>query len=181
MNSVRPRRIALAVFTFAAGLVLAGCGTGIDAQTAQAYDAAAGSNSRGGAVEVHNALFVDNDNGTATLSAAFLNKDTAAETLTGITVVNGEGEPVGAKLAEPIPLDSANLYVSGKTADVLLRGSTFAAGDFLAVTFTFEDAAEISMDVPVVVRNEMYDDIADGPATPTATPETAAAEEAATQ
>lgn len=183
MSSVRPRRSALAAFVFAAGLILTGCGTGLDAQTAQAYDAAVGSNSRGGEVEVHNALFVDNKNDTATLSAAFLNKDTADDTLTGVTVVNGDGETIEAKLAEPIPLKPDTLYASGKTADVLLSGSNFAAGDFLTVTFTFTDAAEISIDVPVVVRNEMYDNIAEGPVTPpdAETPEKALTEETETQ
>ena len=174
MSSVRPRRSALAAFVLAAGLIATGCGTGAGAQTAQVYDAAAGSNSRGGDVEVHNALFVDNEDDTATLSAALLNKGDANDTLTGVTVANSDGEPVETTLAEPIELEPDALYAAGKTAEVLLSGTNFEAGNFLTVTFTFTGAAEIAIDVPVVVRNEMYDNIAE-------TPTTAVTEEAASQ
>lgn len=165
MSSVRPRRSALATFVLAAGLIVTGCGTGAGAQTAQVYDAAAGSNSRGGDVEVHNALFVDNANETATLSAALLNKSEASETLTGVAVLNSDGEPVETTLSEPIELKPDTLYAAGKIAEVLVSGTNFEAGNFLTVTFTFSDAAEIAIDVPVVVRNEMYDNIAETPKT----------------
>lgn len=165
MSSVRPHR-ALAALLCAAGLILTGCGTGFDAQTTQMYDAAAGSNARGGEVEVHNALFVANDNKTATMSATFLNKSKSRAILTGINVADESGRQIESTFAEPVALIPDELYVSGEQADAMITG-TFKVGQFVTVTFGFEGAASISMDVPVVDRNGVYEGIATETAAPT--------------
>lgn len=162
MSSVGTRR-ALAALVCAAGLVLTGCGTGFDAQTTQKYDAAVGSNARGGDVEVHNGLFVDNDGKTATMSASFLNKSEQEVTLTGIEVADESGKPISSTFAEPVVLKPQILYISGKTPDAMLTG-TFRAGQFVTITFAFDGAGSVSLDVPVVKRNDDYTEIAEKPA-----------------
>ncbi len=171
MSTVRPRRRALAALACAAAFALSGCATGFNAQTTKQYDAAIGSNSRGGDVEVLNALFVANDNDTATLSASLLDKARTATSLTDITVTDEKGTEIAATFAEPVELKPNVLYVSGKTPDVMITGA-FKLGQFVTASFDFDNAGTVTLKVPIVDRNGMYDEIAKAPAksAPTATP-----------
>lgn len=155
MSSVRPRRIAALAVSATALLALTGCGTNFSAQTNQSYDAGVGSNHRDGTVNVLNALFVDNTDGTATFSAALLNKDTSAHRLTAVTATTDGGTPITVKLAGKPELESQMLYSPGETGDILLTGE-FPAGGFVKVTLDFEDVAPVTINAPVVTRTEVY-------------------------
>lgn len=161
MSSVRLRRCAALAASATALLALAGCGTNFSAQTNQPYDAAVGSNERGGKVQVLNALFVDNTDDTATFSATLINKDTNAHRLTAVTATTEDGTTVAAELDEPVELKSQTPYTPGKSGDIRLTG-TFPKGGFVKLTLEFDGAAPVTINAPVVTRTAMYDDVATG-------------------
>lgn len=146
---------------------LTGCGTGFGAQTSQPYDAAIGSNQRGGEVDVLNALFVDNADGTATLSAVLLNKDTSAHLLKSVTTTADDGTAIASTLVAPHELTPQTPYSPGKDGDIIMTGD-FPTGGFVKITFTFEGVAALTIDAPVVTRTAMYDAVAKTSATPKA-------------
>lgn len=173
MSPVRPRRTAAIAVSATALLVLTGCGTGFSAQTNQPYDAAVGSNQRGGNVDVLNALFVDNGDGTATFSAAFLNKDKTSHILKSVTATTDAGAPIASTLAAPRELEPQTLFSPGKAGDIILTGE-FPTGGFVRITFDIEGVAPITVDAPVVTRTTMYDSVARIAEVPTPAARTAA-------
>ena len=144
---------------------LTGCGTGFGAETNKQYDAAVGSNHRGGAVDVLNALFVDNADGTATLSAALLNKDASGHILRSVSITGADRTPLAFTMTAPHELSPQTIYSPGKDGDIIMTGS-FPAGGFVKITFTFEDVAAVTVDAPVVTRTAMYDPVAKVSAVP---------------
>ena len=147
--------------------VLTGCGTGFGAQTNKSYDAAVGSNQRGGEVDALNALFVDNADGTATLSVALLNKDTSAHLLKSVSITAEDGTPIASTLTAPQELSSRTIYSPGEAGDIIMTGS-FPAGGFVNITFTFDGVASLTINAPVVTRTSIYDTVAKVPAAPKA-------------
>src|SRR5689334_1587221 len=86
-------RMALLATTAAFGL--SGCaGTGMDAQTNAPYQSGIGANVRSGSIQLFNALAVDNGDGTATFSAAILNRADTPAKLTGATARGSDGSKV---------------------------------------------------------------------------------------
>lgn len=164
MSPVRKTTGVLAGFAIAASLVLTGCGTGRNAETSRNYDAAVGSNDRGGEVEVHNALFVANDNQTATLSTRLLNTTDEVNKLTGVTVTGEQNQPLKVTLNGPLTLTPGQLAEVGDDGEVFLDASDVVPGYFVTITFEFADSASIAMDVPVVERTDIYSTVADGTA-----------------
>lgn len=167
MSSVRLRRTAAFAVSATTLLALTGCGTSFSAQTSQPYDAAVGSNLRGGEVEVLNALFVDNGDGTATFSAGLLNKDTTAHLLKAATATTDAGSPIASTLATPRELKSQTLYSPGKDGDIILTGK-FPAGGFVKITLDLEDVAPVTINAPVVTRTAMYNSVAEKAVVPEA-------------
>ena len=146
-------------------LTLTGCGTGFSAQTNQQYDAAVGSNHRGGEIDVLNALFVDNADGTATFSAAILNKGTNVHILNSVMTTTDAGTAIASTLTKPQELRSQLVYSPGKKGDIVMTGS-FPAGGFVKITLDFDGVAPLTINAPVVTRNSIYDNVAKRPAAP---------------
>jgi len=155
-------RSAAAPFLAATVIALAGCsGTGIDAQTNQQYQAGVGANLRTGQVQLYNALAVDNGNGTATLSTVIVNTSEETQKLDAATAATADGTSVESQMGPAIigPGDSFN---TGPEATVVFAGD-MAAGDYVTITLAFNRAGDVTIDVPVVTRTEMYADVAENP------------------
>ncbi len=155
MSSVR-RRLAA---TFAATALLALSACGFEAQTNQQYQAAVGANSHGD-VDALNAMLVSNKDGSATVSAAFVNKTDTEQRLASVTVTTLSGEELvvrSPKLpALPIPSDIlTTLGSAGDTASYTVTQGA-KAGFYVKVTFNFSDAPSVTMEVPVVARTAEY-------------------------
>jgi hypothetical protein len=168
------RRLRGLAVTGAALVALAGCSTGFNAQTSHVYDAGAGTNDRGSGVDLLNALFVENADGTATLSATLvLNPGEfddgvevpATVTLEDMTVTTLDGDPIEASLVEGgIPLEPNEPVKIGEEPVATVSGDNFAAGGMVTLNVDFDVAVEpIQMDVPVVTREgtDIYDEIAE--------------------
>lgn len=165
MSSVRRRRIVAVGAAVAATFALSGCATGFGTQTNQQYQAGIGSDERDSSVYVLGALFVDNGNSTATLSAALINQLKAPEKLTAVETTSQSGQPLASTFVGPVDLSMAKAYKPGPAGEIVLTGD-FKVGGNVKITFNFDKAAPVTMSVPVVRRTAMYDSIATGTPTP---------------
>ncbi len=151
-------RMALLVVTAALGV--GGCaGTGMNAQTNAQYQAGVGANVRSGSIQLFNALAVDNGNGTATFSAAILNRADTPAKLTGATALGSDGSKVVATTA-PAIIDAGQLFNTGKPGAVILQDKELAAGEYVTVKLTFSGGRTVSVEAPVVARTAIYDEVA---------------------
>lgn len=176
MSSVR-RRLAA---TFAATTLLALSACGFEAQTNQQYQAAVGANAHGD-VDVLNALLVANDDGSATVSAGFVNNTGDEQNLASVTITTLAGEELIVRSPKlpplPIPVDLlTTLGSAGDTASyTVTRGAE--AGYYVQATFSFSDSTPVTIEIPVVARTADYDTVTGG--TPGGEPEVEETEEAA--
>jgi hypothetical protein len=156
-----PRRLSAVAAVAIVGL--AGCaGTSDQAQTNAQYQPGVGANVRTGAIQLYNALAVDNGDGTATFSASILNRDDTPAKLTGATAKASDGSKVVATTA-PAIVGAGNVFSTGKAGAVMLTDKKLTAGDYVAVTLKFNGGRQVHVDAPVVARTATYDDVATGP------------------
>ena len=156
------RRIApgVALLAVTAALGLGGCaGTGTDAQTNAQYQAGVGANVRSGAIQLYNALAVDNGDGTATLSAAILNRDDRPAKLKSADATASDGSTVDVQTA-PAIIDAGQMFNIGKAGAVILADKELTAGEYVTVKLTFDGGREVSVEAPVVARTAIYDEVA---------------------
>ncbi|WP_286930190.1 MULTISPECIES: hypothetical protein [Aeromicrobium] len=149
------RTLAAIALAVAAPFALSACGTSFGAQTNQQYQAAVGSNLRTGPIGVYNGLFVDNADGTATFSGGLLS--TENQTIESVTV-----DGAAKKLARPITLKPDTLLTLGTAGEIVVK-SDIAAGDYVVISFAATPGGDVSIEVPVVARTEMYADVAKRP------------------
>jgi len=131
----------------------------MDAQTNAQYQAGVGANVRSGPIQLFNALAVDNGDGTATFSAAILNRDDTPAKLTGASAQSSDGSPVKATTA-PAIIAAGQAFNTGKAAAVILADKDLQAGEYVTVKLTFDGGREVSVEAPVVARSAIYDDVA---------------------
>ena len=167
MSSVR-RRLAA---TFAATALLALSACGFEAQTNQQYQAAAGANSHGD-VDVLNAMVVANEDGSGTVSAALVNKTDDQQSLSSVTATTLTGDELPVRgLRSLLPLPSQVLANLGFATDaggfVITEGAE--AGRYVKLTFSFTDAAAVTIEVPVVARTAEHEKVTGNEPTPTET------------
>jgi hypothetical protein len=156
-------RSAAATLLAATAIALAGCsGTGVGAQTNQQYQAGVGANLRTGEVQLYNALAVENNDGTATLSTVIVNTSEETQKLDAASATTSDGTRVDSQIAPAIvgPGDSFN---TGPAATVVFRGGDLKAGDYVTLTLAFDKAGDVTIDLPVVTRTEMYSEVAETP------------------
>ena len=178
--SRRVLRSAVTVLAAVTCCTVTGCAVGFDAQTTQFYTAPEGTDVRGGDVEGLNMLVVDNGDGTGTLVAALVNNNSDDDdTLTKITALDPDDDEAQVKVSgadKPLPLPAGGLVQLADTGQVVLTGDPVFAGQVLSLTLTFERAGAITAEVPVVPRDERYEDVPTPAPTPVPdeTPETVA-------
>lgn len=167
MSSVR-RRLAA---TFAATTLLALSACGFEAQTNQQYQAAVGANEHGD-VDILNALLVANEDGSATVSAGFVNNTGDEQGLSNVTVTTLDGKELPVRgLRSLLPLADSRLATLGGASDAggftVTEGAE--AGYYVKATFSFTDSAPVTIEIPVVARTAEYDKVTGG--TPGVEPE----------
>lgn len=171
----RRRRAPLAVCIAAlAAVSLSGCGaTGVGAQTNARYQSGVGANVHTGAIQLYNALAVDNGNETATVSVTILNTTGKALRLTSAEARLSGGKKLRVTTA-PAIIDRGETMATGPAGAVIVEGPGLEAGTYVALTLHFSGGRKATVDTPVVGRSDVYKDVATGPggeiATPTATP-----------
>jgi hypothetical protein len=144
------RRLASAVLLLAAVPTLSSCTVNFDEQTDKVYNPSAGVDDRSGEVDVLNALIVSGADGSGTVCATLVNENqTTPDRLRGVA---GQGTDTSLKVtpggATAVPAGGLlNLASQGR---IFARGARVVPGNFVSITFTFQRAKAITVDVPVV-------------------------------
>jgi copper(I)-binding protein len=147
---------------------LTGCAADFGAQTNQPYQPGVGTDDRSGTVFVLNALVVANTNGDGTLVGTLINEAKSNDALVSVTAHDAKGAQITTtQLPQPIPLDSQIAVKLQTGGQVRLTGNGVQLGSFVTVTFSFQQAAPISVEVPIVPNGPIYKGI---PVGPTASP-----------
>jgi hypothetical protein len=162
---VNARRSLAAVVVALMVPVLSSCGVNFRAQTDQVYQPSVGTDSRSGEVDVLNAMIVSGSEGSGTVVATLVDNDQVnADTLRGVA---GAGDDASIKITPggetAIAADGLlNLATDGS---IFARGDKVEPGQFVSLTFTFDRAEPVTLDVPVVsADNAAYKDITLPPA-----------------
>jgi hypothetical protein len=150
LTRVNVRRSLAAVALVLAAPTLSSCGAGFDAQTDQVYNPSAGVDDRSGAVDLTNVLVVSGEKGSGTVVASLVNNDQVkADALKSVAGAGQDSTlqvtPGGTTTIGPGGM--LNLATQGK---VFVRGDRVQAGYYVSLTFTFDRAAPVTLDVPVV-------------------------------
>lgn len=156
---------------------LASCST--EMPTDAIYTPAAGTNARTADVDVLNAMVVSTEPGSGTLIFTLVNNrrdpvdgsESMEDRLTDVTV---EGQ---AARMRPVRIPSASAVVVAEKTEQIPDGiggikveGDFEPGEFVDVVFTFEDAGEVELEVPVLLNEEgSYVEGQDGEPAPAAT------------
>ena len=153
MNVRRSIATAAAVLGMSAlSLGLTSCG--FDAPTDMVYDPAAGVSDQEGTVDALNAAVVSAADGSGTLVVSFANND--QEDDDSLVGVSGEGVQVGLGGDTGIP---AGGLLTRDDAELSVTGEAVEPGGFVTLTFTFDRAQSVTMDVPVVAAEGEFADV----------------------
>jgi hypothetical protein len=148
-----PLRRSIAVAAVVLAPVLSSCG--FDAPTDRVYTPAVGVNERSGSVDVLNAVVVSGADGSGTLVATLVNNDTTeSETLQDVA-----GNGVTVRLDGPVDVErGASVSLIDET-EISLDGEEVKPGNFIELTFRFEQAEAVTVEMPVVARRGTYAEI----------------------
>jgi len=147
---VNVRRSIAAAAVLLAAPALSSCGVSFGAQTDQVYNPAVGVDDRSGQVDVLNALIVSGTNGSGTVVASLVNNDQQTDdTLKSVT---GAGQDSGltVKPGGDTTIPAGGLLNLATKGSITARGQRVVPGNFVTITFTFDRAQAITVDVPVV-------------------------------
>ncbi len=151
-------RLALA----AGGLLLAVpalASCGFDYPTERVNTVGAGVTNREGTVDIGGSLVVSAQPDSGTLIGALSNTSDDPISLESVT-----GEEGGVEVDEFEPVEvpgrgHVNLATLAEDDEGLIVSGSFEAGDFVTVTFNFDNDQSISIDVPVMKPCYEYEDI----------------------
>lgn len=166
-----PLRRNIAVAALVLAPVLSSCG--FNMPTDRVYTPGVGVNERSGQVDVLNALVVSGADGSGSLVATLSNNDQAEGDALTRVAGSGEDAAVRVTLDSPLELTKGGSISVSDEAEVSVEGEPITPGAFVELTFTFEQAEPITVQVPVVARRGTYADIP----VPSVAPTTAAPEE----
>jgi len=155
-RSIVAATVALAVPVFSS------CGSNFNAPTDQVYVPGVGVNDRSGSVDVLHALIVSGEDASGTVVAALVNND--PETDDVLTDVSGAGEDqmIGVETSGArIEIPAGSLYQLADEGNVTVTGTQIQPGQFVELTFAFENSKSVTLAVPVVSNTE--EDFADVP------------------
>ena len=136
-----------------AGMLTVGCSSSFDAQTNQIYQPAIGSDNRHHDVYVLDALVVTDGTNLGTISAGLVNEVVhRGDALIRVTADSADGNRVhGMIRGGQVRLPSQQLVQLADTGDVTLSAAKpLNIGGSITVTFTFRNAAPVTLDLPIV-------------------------------
>ncbi len=162
----RARTVALAAALLLSVPALAACTT---AATEQIYTPAQGVNDRDGKVDVLNAVIVSDGKDGGRLIAGLVNNDQVdADTLTGVTVAEGDARVSVGQGEKQIPPSGLLQLADDDAAEILVSG--VSPGRYARFTFSFANAEPATLNVPVVPAGEDFADVeVPGQVTPSVT------------
>lgn len=158
------RRGLVAVTAVLALPILSACAAGSSAQTNLPYQPAEGVNNRQGDIYALNTLIVTNDDGSGTLVASLVNNADIADTLKSVEVTDSDAQPMKVAMAAGgIQLPAGGAVQLADDGSVRVSSDKLLAGGLVSLTFSFDNAADVALDVPVVDVGTVYTDVPLGP------------------
>lgn len=154
MNVTLRRSVAAAAVVLLP--LLTSCG--FDKPTDRVYNPGVGVNDRSGAVDVLHALVVADGEGSGTVVAGLVNTDsTEADQLTQVAG-SGADSSVSVSMSSPVEIPADSLVqIADKGVDA--QGKAIEAGSFVELTFSFENAESVTLQVPVVAPRGDFADV----------------------
>ncbi len=144
--------------------LVASCGVNFDAQTDQPYTPGDGVNFREGQVDVLNALVISETPGTGRVVAGLSNS--SADSDDELTGVRGVGEDQGLQVSleggtTTIPAAGLLQLAEPESAALIVEGDPerLKPGGFVRLAFTFQNAEEATLNVPVLLPGKDYGDL----------------------
>ena len=154
VSAVNVRRSLAAAALVLAGPVLSSCGANFDAQTDQVYNPAAGVDDRSGSIDLLNALVVSGTNGSGTVIATLVNNSrTQADKLTGVAGA-GQDQALQVTPGGPIDIRPGGLVNLATDGSIVARGERVVPGNFVEITFSFDQGSAITVKAPVVSADD---------------------------
>lgn len=146
------RTLALGLAGLTATAALTGCG--FNYPTDKINDVTSGANDRDGTVNILNAVIVSKEANSGTFIATFVNNNPTDAI--ALQSVSGDNTAVGqVNLSEPLSVPPNGMVSLASTGGLPLDG-TFALGQFVTLSFQFDDGTTTSLDVPVVLDDGQW-------------------------
>jgi hypothetical protein len=157
---VNVRRSIAAAALLLAVPALSACGVSFGAPTDQVYNPTVGVDDQSGQVDVLNALIVSGSDGSGTVVASLANNDQqTADTLKGVSGA-GKDASLTVKVGGDTTIPAGGLLNLATKGEITARGKRIVPGNFVEITFSFDRAEAITVDVPVVSHsNPDYADV----------------------
>ncbi len=137
-------------------LLLTGCAGNFGAQTNKPYEPADGISVRRHQLSALNSLVVVGNGGNGTLVAGLVNKTATPDTLQSVTAMRPNSQQqikVTYKSGSVKIPPSTLVQLKGQ---VRLHAKSFTPGDLVKVTYTFADAAPITVTIPLMGHQAPY-------------------------
>ncbi|MEP6665205.1 MAG: hypothetical protein ABJA81_02040 [Nocardioidaceae bacterium] len=164
-----------ALWAAAIALPLAGgCAANFSAQTNQPYQPAIGISDRSGDVYSINTLVVGDAHGNGTVVAVLINQASTTDSLVDFSAEDADagGLETSQPAAGGVSLPSQAPAKLPDDGALQLTGDVVQPGAVVTLTFTFQNAAPITIEAPVVRQTDTYAFVQVGPIekTPAPTP-----------
>jgi hypothetical protein len=149
------RRLTTAAVALTLPVLTAGVsGCGFDAPTDQRYNPAVGVNAQDGDVDALNVLIVSGTPGSGTLVGTFANNNQdEGDALSGVT-----GQGVQVEVGDQVDIPAGGL-LTVDDGSATVTGDRVESGNFVRLTFTFENAGAVTLSAPVVPQSGPYEDV----------------------
>jgi hypothetical protein len=144
--------------------VLTSCG--FDYATDRVYTPGAGVNDRDASVDVLSAVVVSAEDGSGTLVASFANNDQDSTATVEDVKGSGDSSSLRVKGFSPIEIPAGGLVNLADADKPINISGDFTTGDFVTLSFTFDDDQTVEMKIPTVkdcFEYEGLDKTADSP------------------
>lgn len=148
------RRSIAAATVLLAVPALSACGVSFGAQTDQVYNPSVGVDDQSGEVDVLNALIVSGSNGSGTVVATLVNNDQQNDdTLKGVA---GAGRDAGmtVKVGGDTKIPAGGLLNLATQSNITAGHKRIVPGYYVEITFSFDRAKAITLEVPVVPHSD---------------------------
>jgi hypothetical protein len=159
------RTLALGAAGLAAAATLTACG--FNYPTDKINNITSGVNYRDGSVDILNAAVVAKQADGGTFVATFVNGSTS-KTIS-LTSVTGDNTAISNAQPTTFSLEPGSLRNLATDGGIPVSG-TFALGQFVNLTFSFDDGETVNLSVPVVADSEQWTGLDTYTPSPSASP-----------
>jgi hypothetical protein len=154
-----PRRSAIAAVVLAAPL-LASCQGNFNPATNLVYTPGVGTNDRSGSIYVLHAVVVSADEGSGTLVAGLANNESgSADTLTEIVGAGDDQTVEVSQPSSPIEIREGGFVQLADEKPISVTGEQVKPGGYVELTFSFDAAESVTLDVPVMPRTGEFESV----------------------